>query len=151
MDESIKEKVRNNPDVPRERLVKIARIKGDSRKHKAVDDLLAELTEAETEKKAEEPSSAKRTRGQIVAESLVDFTNKLDTFVTEEYALRFSPADRDLIAAELKSMQQKIETILEGMSQEKDKWDKLYADKKAKPQGKKPASKSKKTKANKKS
>ena len=89
-------------------------------------------------------------RREIIAESLSYFTKKLDNFVTEKYALRFSPDDRGLIETELKDMQQKIQETLKRMSQEKDKWDKLYADKKAKHKGKKPASKSKKTKANKK-
>jgi ParB family chromosome partitioning protein len=123
MDESIKQKVRNNPDVPSERLVKIARIKGDDRKHNAVDKLLAELAVKNTDSGPKKNSPPKSSRGQIVADKLARYTENLGKVVKETEILQFTLEDRTLIASRLKEMQQKIQETLDGMAQPKENKD----------------------------
>ena len=150
MDESIKKKVRTNPDIPRERLVKIARINGNDRQHKAVDALIKEFEAKEEEKAVEKAPKAKSTRGKMAAEGLAKFTKGLGRFATEKYGERISPADRDLIASRLTEMQTEIQKTLDAMSQGKEQWDKLYAEKTAKFQTKKNVGSTKKAKVRKK-
>lgn len=150
MNESIKEKVRANPDIPRERLVKITRINGEGRQHKAVDALIKEFEAKEEEKAVEKTPKAKITKGEMAAEGLAKFTKGLGRFATEKYGERISPAGRDLIASRLAEMQTEIQKTLDAMSQEKEHWDKLYAEKKMKSQGKKNMPKPRKAKDKKK-
>ena len=144
MPDTLKDKVRDNPLVTRDTLEKISRIKGEGRQQKAIEDLLRELKLKEKGQYITYPREAFRTRGEIIANSISEYTKNLGTFTIGENPVRISPENRKLITIKLKELQSKIQKILDTMDQEKANWDKQYTENQKKKQIKK--SEGKKTK-----
>jgi ParB/RepB/Spo0J family partition protein len=137
MPADLKDMVRNNPNVTRDSLERISRIRGKARQEKAINDLLKEL--AEKGKKAQDAPKgqreSKRTRGQMIADGLGAYAKELNNrFTDTEFAVKYSSEDRAQIAFSLRGMQEKIAETIAVMEQKKEEWDKQYAEKKTKPQ-----------------
>jgi ParB family chromosome partitioning protein len=120
MPKALKDKVRENPSVTRDSLERIARIKGEGRQTKAINDLLAELAMKAAPKPDDDsqeptPGAADATRswGEIAANAIAnlsdDFSKK---FTDKKYMSRFDAEGRALLVKELGNLKNKIEAIL---------------------------------------